>query len=479
MASTKMELHPDRKKNIRTVFFLSLLWGLCSGFFNVILQPFLVDFVDSEFLFGVIMTAANLAQILPMILVGKVSDKIGRKRVHMVGFFLYIPAMILFVLSAEVNIATPLFLVVSALLLTNLGFGTMDPALMALVAESSQETKRASSFSILGLGTYISALIGPIVIRLLAGSIPLHFYFYGLIGGYTVYFLFQLFRLRESLHLPDYTTNYLKQFSQSISAFTKVFAQFFISIAHFIVMPFLLIFRNSKEEEQSNQFLHNVEKDMSLFGDIFRTKGVKYAIGYFIFDSFLWGLSLNIYNGSVKYVYAYDESHIAIMQLVLNLSTIIFFVPLTKISDKLKRNEMLTMSQLVGSLFFTTNIIAHFTLPEFRLYAILIGWVGLGGSIAFWVPGILSILTDFDPKRRAEVYGMVSGIKSLGWLPTGIIAGFIIERTIETMGLLVPFFISIVLFPFELYLSMKFPVAENSKSKKSITKAKKNISEEI
>ena len=86
----------------------------------------------------------------------------------------------------------------------------------------------------------------------------------------------------------------------------------------------------------------------------------------------------------------------------------------------------------------------------------MIGWVGLGGSIAFWVPGILSILTDFDPKRRAEVYGMVSGIKSLGWLPTGIIAGFIIERTIETMGLLVPFFISIVLFPFELYFTRCF-----------------------
>jgi MFS family permease len=478
MATAEIALQPGRETNIKAVFFLSLIWGLCSGFYNVILQPFIVDFVDSEFIFGVIMTVALFAQILPMILVGKVSDRIGRKRVHMVGFFLYVPAMILFALSGQFDMANPLFLIVSALLLVNIGFGAMDPAFTALVAESSQENKRASTFSILGLGVYASALIGPIVIRLLAGSVPLHYYFYGLIGGYTIYFLFQLFQLRESLSLSDFTTNFGKQFIQSSKALVHITVQFFVSITHFIVMPFLLFFRKSSEEKLTNQFLRNVEREMSLFEDIFKTKGVKYAIGYFIFDSFVYGLSLNIYNGAVKYVYAYTESQIATMQLVLSLSTIIFFIPLTKISDKFKRKEMLVMSQLAGSLFFTTNIIAHFTLPEYRLYVILIGWAGLGVSIAFWVPSVLSILSDFDKKRRAEVYGMVSGIKSLGWLPTGIIAGFIIEKTIDTMGLLVPFLISTVLFPITLFLSMRFPendTRKNSENDDSIKKADEEI----
>ncbi|MHA1551732.1 MAG: MFS transporter [Candidatus Heimdallarchaeaceae archaeon] len=478
MAIRAMALHPSRFRNIRTIFFANLIWGLCSGFYNVILQPFLVDYIDSEFMFGVIMTAANLAQLIPMILVSEVSDRVGRKRVYLAGLFLYIPAMVLFAISSIVSIALPLFLIISGLLLVNLGFGVSDPALVALTAESSDEDKKASSFSFIFIAIYASGLVGPIIIRIFANQIPIYYYFYGLIGGYTIMFLYQLFRLKESFVIEDFTTNFWKQFFQSMKALGQVIVQFFVSILHFLIMPFLLIFRYSSEKTERSQLLRSVKRDMHLVGDIFKTKGVKFAIGYFIFDSFLFGLSLNIYNGAVKYAYAYTESHIATMQLVMSLSTIIFFIPLTKISDKLQRKEMLMMSQLAGSLFFTTNIIAHFTLPEYRLYVILVGWAGLGASIAFWVPSTLSILTDFDKRRRAEVYGMVTGIKSLGWLPTGIIAGFIIEKTIDTMGLLVPFLISIILFPLLLYLTMKFPEAEKRKNK-GIDENIKKVEEEI
>ncbi|MCK4895262.1 MAG: MFS transporter [Candidatus Heimdallarchaeota archaeon] len=478
MAIRVMALHPSRFKNIRTIFFANLIWGLCSGFYNVILQPFLVDYIDSEFMFGVIMTVANLAQLIPMILVSEVSDRVGRKRVYLAGLFLYIPAMVLFAISSIVSIALPLFLIISGLLLVNLGFGVSDPALVALTAESSDEDKKASSFSFIFIAIYASGLVGPIIIRIFANQIPIYYYFYGLIGGYTFMFLYQLFRLKESFVIEDFTTNFWKQFFQSMKALGQVIIQFFVSILRFLIMPFLLIFRYSSEKTERSQLLRNVKRDMRLVGDIFKTKGVKFAIGYFIFDSFVFGLSLNIYNGAVKYAYAYTESHIATMQLVMSLSTIIFFIPLTKISDKLKRKEMLMMSQLAGSLFFTTNIIAHFTLPEYRLYVILIGWAGLGASIAFWVPSILSILTDFDKRRRAEVYGMVTGIKGLGWLPTGIIAGFIIEKTIDTMGLLVPFIISIILYPLLLFLTMKFPEADKSKNK-SIDESIKKADEDV
>ncbi len=464
MAFKEAKLHPSRTINIRRMFFVFLINGLCSGFYNVILQPYLVDFIESESVFGLVMTFASLAMILPMLLAAKVSDGIGRKRVYLAGTFLVIPSIILFALASHSKVAEPIFLVVTGLMIVSMSFGFSDPARSSLVAESSELEKRASSFSIVNLAFYVTAMIGPIIIRIFTNRVPLSYYFYGLIGGNLILFLFQLFSLKEPLVIDGYSSNILKQFIQSIKAIWILYYEFVKSLLQFLLMPFVLIYSRTKKDTNQSKYTESVEQDYNLFRDIFKNPGVKYAIGFFIFDAFVWGLSLNIYNGAVKYVYGYNESHIAIMQIVLNISTIVFFIPLTFVSDKLKRNQLLFYSLLIGSLFFIMNIIGHFVSSKYLFYLILVGWAGLGASIAFWVPGILSIVTDFNPNRRAEIYGMVTGIKSLGWLPTGFLAGFIIEKTKEQWGLLIPFLISMILFPFQLVLAWKFPT-NHSKEK--------------
>jgi MFS family permease len=463
MVFREARLHPSRTINIRRMFFVFLINGLCSGFYNVILQPYLVDFIASESVFGLVMTMSSLAQILPMLLAAKVSDRIGRKRVYLAGTFLIIPSVILFALASHDKIGAPVFLVVTGLMVVSMSFGFSDPARNSLVAESSDVEKRASSFSFVNLAFYVTAMIGPIIIRIFSDRVPLSYYFYGLIGGNLLLFIFQLFSLKEPLVVEGYSSNKLKQFIQSIKAIGILYYEFIKSLIQFLVMPFVLIYSRIRKNTNQSKYTESVEKDYDLFRDIFKNPGVKYAIGFFIFDAFVWGLSLNIYNGAVKYVYGYNESHIAMMQLVLNISTIVFFIPLTIISDKLKRNQLLFYSLLTGSLFFTMNIIGHFANPKYLFYLILVGWAGLGASIAFWVPGILSIVTDFNPNRRAEVYGMVTGIKSLGWFPTGFLAGFIIEKTKDQWGLLITFLISICLFPFELFLAWKFPTNSSNK----------------
>ncbi|MHA1304319.1 MAG: hypothetical protein ACTSPI_11530, partial [Candidatus Heimdallarchaeaceae archaeon] len=101
--------------------------------------------------------------------------------------------------------------------------------------------------------------------------------------------------------------------------------------------------------------------------------------------------------------------------------------------------------------------------------AIWLAWFGLGGSVAFWVPGIMSILTGFDPTRRAEVYGTVSGIQSLGWLPTSLIAGFIIEQ----VSFLVPFLITLTLLPLDIFFAWRFPKKKEEEEKNSTPQVKK------
>ena len=249
MSFHEVKLHPSRKVNIRVLAIANLLSGLIYGFYNVIIQPFLVELIEltgrqvqPEETLGMIMTVASVVQIIPMIFASKISDKIGRKRV-ILGSFIFLPiSMVLLGTSGLLSVNYPLhfyslganfplesvtlsklvvkgFPITYALAVaflglscTSLGFGLGDPANSALVAESAEEKKTASSFSIISLAFYATGLVGPLVIRVLTNKIDLWVYFYILAVLRLVMFIYQLFALKESQVIKDYTSNIYKQF---------------------------------------------------------------------------------------------------------------------------------------------------------------------------------------------------------------------------------------------------------------------------
>ncbi len=496
MAIHEVTLHPSRRVNIRVLVVANLISGLIYGFYNVILQPFIVELIEltgkhvnPEETLGLIMTVSSLILILPMIFASKISDKIGRKRV-ILGSFIFLPvSMLLFGTSGLLSIKYPIpyysfgasfplkvasfseiaatgFPVTYALAVAFLGlscvsiaFGFGDPAGNALVAESAEKKKTASSFSIINLAFYGTGLVGPLIIRVLIDRIEIWVYFYILAALRLIMFVYQLIYLKEPLVISDFKPSIFQQFLQSLKTIYLMFVQLFKSILLYLSIPVYLIQKQNHKDKRSNYY-KEVETNLHLFKETFRNPGVPYAIGFFILDALTWGLSISIFWGSTVTQYNFNEGDIAILNLVFGLSTLIFFIPVTKISDKLKKTEMLVLSLVTGSLFFSMNIVAYYMyvggLAKFMIYAIMIGWIGLGASVAFWVPGILSILTNFDKKRRAEVYGMVNGLHQLGWVPTAILAGVIISR----VNFLTVFIISLVLFPFNLLMAWKFPVNE-------------------
>ena len=489
MSLHEVLLHPSRRANIRVLVISNLINGLIVGFYNVILQPFLVEIIrisgniqNSGVTLGAMMTLASVIQIIPMIFAAKISDKIGRKRV-IIGSFVFLPiAMLLlgfsgilainlpfsrFVLTngSQLSLANYLGILSSNLTITyalamgflglscvslSIGFG--DPANQALTAESAEKKKTASSFSLINMAFYATGLVGPLVIRLLTNKIEIWVYFFLLAGLRIIMFIYQLIALKEPHVIKDYSSNILKQFAQSLTAIYKMFVQMFKSIFLYFSIP--IYFISKRKERKRSSYYNNIETNLNLLKEIFRNPGIPYAVGFFILDALTWGLSISIFWGSVVIEYNFNEGNVAILQLVFNLSTLIFFIPVTKISDKLSKPQLLLLSQLTGGLFFFANIIAYFTLPQYRLYILMVGWVGLGASVAFWMPGIMSILTNFDKRRRAEAYGLVQGLHSLGWLPTAALAGIIIDK----INFLAIFIISIILFPFNLLMAWKFPV---------------------
>ncbi len=506
MAIHEVALHPSRKINIRVLVIANLISGLIAGFYNVILQPFIVELinlnggsVNPEETLGTIMTIASLIQIVPLIFAAKISDKIGRKRV-ILGSFLFFPvAMLLFGIAGILPLKHPIsfytfsdgffvdilkhpHLTQNGLPLTyalavaflglscvSLGFGFGDPAGGALIAESAEKKKTASSFSLINMAFYATGLIGPLIIRILTNKIEIWVYFFILAALRIIMFIYQLFALKEPHVIKDYSPSIFKQFIQSLKAIYLMFIQMFKSIFLYLSIPVVLII-NRINRTKRNNYIEEVKTNLNLLKEIFRNPGVPYAIGFFILDALTWGLSISIFWGSLVTQYNFNEGNIAVLQLVFNLSTLIFFIPVTKVSDKLSKPQLLLLSQLTGGLFFTANIIAYFTLPQYRLYIIMIGWIGLGASVAFWMPGIMSILTNFDKRRRAEAYGLVQGLSSVGWLPTSFLAGIIISR----VNFLTVFIISLVLLPFNLLMAWKFPDKEEEDEEDSSKQIESN-----
>ncbi|MHA1115889.1 MAG: MFS transporter [Candidatus Heimdallarchaeaceae archaeon] len=451
-------LNPLRYSNIKTVFIANLILGLINGFYNVILQPYIVQFIKSEKKLGLILTISSMIQSSSLILTAKVSDKRGRRVTYLSSIFLFILAFALFSQSKN------LFIVISALLLFSFAFGIREPAIQALTAESSEEKKKTSSFTFVNLAFYSTGLVGPLIIRIFSQKVDLRIYFYLLFGGFVLLYIYQLFFLRESLLIENIKWSLKKDFIQSIISIPIIIKTFFTSFIRLVSIPFYLIRKKVlKGKKVNSNFLKEVEKEVELYNSIFKIPGLKYALSFFIFDSFLWGLSISIFNGSAILVYSFTEGDIAEFTLFFNFSTIVVFMIFVSFADKVKNNEILVMSEVTGSLFITLNIIAFFTTPTFRKYAIWIAWIGLGASVAFWVPGIQSIMTGFDTKRRAEAYGTVSGLQSLGWLPTSLIAGLIIEKT----SFLIPFLITLSFLPIDIYFAYKFPEREKDKSSKA------------
>ncbi len=280
MTFREVKLHPSRKVNIRVLVIANLISGLIIGFYNVILQPFIVKLIEStgkqvnpEETLGMIMTLASLIQIIPLIFASKISDKIGRKRV-IIGSFIFLPiSMVLFGTSGLLSIkysfsyysfrasfplGTAFFSVITAtsfpetyalavaflgLSCTSIAFGFGDPAGSALVAESAEKKKTASSFSVINLAFYATGLIGPLVIRILTNKIEIWVYFFILAALRLIMFLYQLFALKEPHIILDFTPSVFKQFLQSLKAIHQMFLQMFKSIALYLSIPYYFIMR--------------------------------------------------------------------------------------------------------------------------------------------------------------------------------------------------------------------------------------------
>ena len=84
------EIDRVKRKNLWALFFINLIHGLAVGMLNVVYQPYLLDLTNSIIITGVLITLGAFIQFIPMPLVGKLSDRIGRRKCMLISIPLYI-----------------------------------------------------------------------------------------------------------------------------------------------------------------------------------------------------------------------------------------------------------------------------------------------------------------------------------------------------------------------------------------------------
>lgn len=142
--------------------------------------------------------------------------------------------------------------------------------------------------------------------------------------------------------------------------------------------------------------------------------------------------------------YGLTYEQLAFIAIWLSISIMIFQIPGGYLADKIGKKRSLILSELFGLGAYFCLILASilwslgfhmFLIPLLSISNVLRGL----NAITF-IPSAQMILTDLDETRKAESYGISNFLIGIGFIPTGIIGGYLTEE----FNYIIPFVLSFI-----------------------------------
>lgn len=332
--------------------------------YRIHIQPFLLT------LYGTDPTAAQwLGLILSIgtlsavipLLLGFCADRYGRKKLIVVGLFFSILGLSALTIS-DVNIIGS----VIGIILFNVGIGFYDPPLQGLIHESVN-TKRGLAYSLIYNSSSIAGILASILVQMEG---------------------------RTTINLQ-----------LTLSVLVLVVA----TIINLVVL---------------RDILPNNKKIYFPLMKILTRPISKLIVIAFLIDAFSWGIALSIANGVYIILFEVDVSFIATLSFVQTIFLVIFQYPAGFLVDRYGRLFGLIVGELAGITWIFLSLFA-ILLMDFALTFLILAYIALGISIAFWSPAITLSFISIDPSNASTNFGILAFISRMGWVPSAMIGGLI------------------------------------------------------
>ncbi|MES1043982.1 tetracycline resistance MFS efflux pump [Bacillus obstructivus] len=218
----------ESKKVLPILFLIMFLVMVGFGIIIPVMPFFAKDMGANPTELGLLMAVYSFMQLISAPIWGRVSDKIGRKPVMMIGILGLSVSFILMAISSQ------LWMLFIARIIGGLLSSANMPTTMAYVADITSEEDRGKGMGIIGAATGLGFIFGPAIGGLFSKT-SLNMPFYLAAASSFITFLLVLFVLKESLSKEkrgqhaDKKSSIWSSFSGSLSILYIL--QWFISLS--------------------------------------------------------------------------------------------------------------------------------------------------------------------------------------------------------------------------------------------------------
>ena len=401
------ELEKLKRRNLWALFFIALLYGFSSSPFFLLFQPFLLEVTGSLLITGILITFGGIIMFFPRPWVGKLSDRVNRKRIWLFDIPLAIIGLTILIFAKNLtSLVMGIFFYYISSIIGEISY-------VIFISESSRISRKGLMFGLMFFGINVGGVGGQYFVMLdIVKEIRIYF---------VIYIIFNL-----------------------ISYFIIIFG---------ISNPL----NNGKTNPKiTHRNPHNPHNRKKLWRTIFLNPKNRAVIIFFTLDVLLYNISLSIYNAGLRSQYNLSYGQLALVSISFSISSIAFQIPGGHLADKIGKKRTLIISELFGLGYFSLLILAFilwstrfslFLIPLLSISAILRGL-----SASTFISAQQMIITDLDETRKAESYGILGFLQGIGYLPTGIIGAFLIE----SVSYLAPFIITFIGILFEIWILTKY-----------------------